>query len=140
MLRIEHINLVVEDLDRALLFYRAAMPHWRVRGKGSDTWHGKPRNWLHFGDDYQYITLNDNGEGNPRDLTGHSSGLAHFGIVTDNLDALIVRVTEAGFPIHKPGSDEPHRNNVYFLDPDGVEVEFSQYTSDLPELRNYYPD
>ncbi len=55
-MRLEHLNLVVNDLDESLVFYKAAFPHWRVRGGGESVWHGTPRKWLHFGDDYHYLT------------------------------------------------------------------------------------
>ncbi len=137
-MRLEHINLVVTDIDASLAFYRAAFPHWRVRGEGNSPWYGKPRNWLHFGDDESYITLNDNGEGENRDLTAHQPGLAHFGYETDNLDALVKRLSEAGFEAAKDGAGEPYRTNIYYIDPAGFEVEFVEYHSDLPEERNRY--
>ena len=136
MLHLEHINLVVNDIPATLKFYQAAFPHWRVREQGEGAWNGKPRTWLHFGDDYQYLTFNDNGEGQPRDLLGHQPGLAHFAFATNNIDAIIERLAAAGFPVDKDGAEEPHRRNVYFIDPNGIEVEFVQYLSDLPTQRN----
>lgn len=136
MLHLEHINLTVADVPAMLKFYQAAFPHWHVRTSGSGEWYGKPRNWLHFGDDFQYIALSDNGEGENRDLTGHQVGLAHFAFVTDNIDALITRLTAAGYPVAKEGADEPFRKNIYFIDPSGFEVEFVQYLSDVPGERN----
>lgn len=136
MLHLEHLNLVVRDIPEALRFYQAAFPHWRVRDSGESDWYGKRRNWLHFGDDYQYLTFNDNGTGNNRDLAGHTTGLAHFAFVTGNIDAVIARLAAAGFDAAKDGADEPYRKNVYFIDADGFEVEFVEYTSDLPEQRN----
>ena len=136
MFHIEHLNLVVGDIPASLKFYQAAFPHWRVRDAGESQWYGKPRKWLHFGDDYQYLTFNDNGVGDNRDLTGHQTGLAHFAFVTGNIDAVIDRLAEAGFTVDKDGADEPHRKNAYFLDPNGFEVEFVQYLSDSPEQRN----
>ena len=136
MLHLEHINLTVSDIPAMLKFYQAAFPHWKVRTSGDGDWYGKPRHWLHFGDDYQYLALSDNAEGENRDLTGHQVGLAHFAFVTDNIDAVSKRLTAAGFPIAKPGADEPFRKNVYFIDPEGFEVEFVEYLSDLPEQRN----
>lgn len=138
MITLEHINLVVKDIDKSLTFYRAAFPHWHVRGGGKDEWSGKPRNWLHFGDDYQYIAFANNGVGENRDLTGHQVGLAHFAYVTTDLKGTIERITAAGFAIHKPGAPDKYRENIYFLDADGYEVEFVQYHSDLPKLRNSY--
>lgn len=136
MVHLEHINLVVDNIPAMLKFYQAAFPHWKVRTSGSGDWYGKPRNWLHFGDDYQYIALSDHGEGENRDLNGHQIGLAHFAFITDNIDAVIDRLTTAGFPVAKPGAEEPYRKNIYFFDPAGFEVEFVEYLSDLPEERN----
>lgn len=136
MLHLEHINLVVSDMPGALKFYQAAFPHWRVRDSGESDWYGKPRKWLHFGDDYQYLVFGDNGVGGNRDLSGHQDGLAHFAFVTDNIDAMIARLAKAGFDTAKDGADEPYRKNVYFIDPNGFEVEFVQYLSDVPEQRN----
>jgi len=136
MLHIEHLNLVVNDIPAALAFYQAAFPHWRVRDSGEAPWSGKPRKWLHFGDDYQYLTFNDNGEGKNRDLAGHQPGLAHFAFVTSDLDGIVERLASAGFTPSKDGAEEPYRRNLYYLDPHGFEVEFVQYLSDLPAQRN----
>ncbi len=135
---LEHVNLVVSnsDVDAMLKFYRAVFPHWRIRAEGQGEWYGKPRKWLHFGDDYHYLALSDHGEGENRKLEGHSLGLAHFAYVTQNLDALIHRLQQAGYAIAKNGADEPYRKNVYFIDPAGFEVEFVEYLSDLPAERN----
>ncbi|MGI2260939.1 VOC family protein [Shewanella sp. GXUN23E] len=138
MIRLEHVNLVVSDMDAMLKFYRAAMPHWQVRGGGESSWYGKPRRWLHFGDDYSYIALSDNGEGGNRDLTGHQQGLAHFAFVTTDLNALRQRMQEAGYQVDKEGQSTEFRDNVYYIDPAGFEVEFVCYTSDNPQERNNY--
>ncbi len=138
MIHLEHINLVVSDIQQSLKFYQAAFPHWTIRGGGKGQWYGKDRNWLHFGDDYQYIALNDDGEGKNRDLTGHQIGLAHFAFVTTNIKALIKRLNDVGFNVDKQGADDPFRDNVYFIDPAGYEVEFVQYKSDIPTQRNQY--
>lgn len=138
MITLEHINLVVIDIEKALTFYKAAFPHWAVRGGGTSKWYGTPRNWVHFGDDYQYIAFNDDGVGANRDLTGHQVGLAHFAFVTSDIKGVIERLARAGFAIDKEGADDKYRENVYFIDPNGYEVEFVQYLSDLPNERNRY--
>ena len=136
MLTLEHLNLVVRDIPATLKFYQAAFPHWRVRDAGESQWYGKERKWVHFGDDYQYLTFNDNGIGNNRDLSGHQTGLAHFAFVSGNLGALVERLAKAGFGVDKDGADEPFRKNVYYIDPNGFEVEFVEYLSDIPDQRN----
>ena len=138
MITLEHINLVVNNIEESLKFYQAAFPHWSVRGGDKGEWHGKPRNWVHFGDDYQYIALNDNGVNENRVLSGHQVGLAHFAFVTSDLKGMIDRLAQAGFTVDKDGAVDEYRDNVYYLDPDGFEVEFVQYHNDLPQLRNRY--
>lgn len=136
MLHLEHLNLVVNDITATLEFYQAAFPHWRIRDSGAGEWSEKPRKWVHFGDNYQYLTFNDNGVGDNRDLAGHQTGLAHFAFVTDNIDTIVDRLAQAGFTAAKDGADEPFRRNIYYIDPNGFEVEFVQYLSDIPEERN----
>ncbi|EDM67868.1 glyoxalase family protein [Moritella sp. PE36] len=138
MIHLEHVNLIVRDIEETLTFYRAAFPHWSVRGGDKGEWSGKPRTWVHFGDDYQYLAFGDNGVGENRDLAGHQVGLAHFAYVTDDIAGVIQRLTDAGFSIAKDGMDDEYRQNIYFLDPNGYEVEFVQYNTDIPTLRNRY--
>ncbi|MBD1584644.1 VOC family protein [Pseudoalteromonas sp. S16_S37] len=135
-MRLEHVNLVVSNLEKALHFYQAAFPHWHIRSEGHGEWYGKARHWLHLGDDYNYIAFSDHGEGSNRKLEGHQIGLGHFAFEVNNLDALITRLVAAGYPVDKGSDANPHRRNAYFIDPDGFEVEFVQYRSDLPDERN----
>jgi len=138
MLHLEHLNLVVNDIPQTLSFYQAAFPHWTIRGGGQNDWYGKPRSWVHFGDDYQYLAFNDNGVGENRDLKGHQVGLAHFAYVTNDIKGVIARLQEAGFEITTDGAEDIYRKNVYFIDPNGYEVEFVEYISDIPSERNRY--
>lgn len=138
MIQLEHLNLIVKDMDKTLEFYQAAFPHWSVRGEGQGEWYGTFRHWLHFGDDYQYLTFNDNGLGENRNLESNNMGLSHFAFVTNNLDAVIKRLDEAGFSVDKSGAKAKFRKNCYYLDPNGYEVEFVEYLSDVPAQRNLY--
>ncbi len=136
MLTIEHLNIIVKDIDTTLAFYKALAPHWRIRSKGHSDWYGTPRNWVHFGDDYQFLTFNDSGTGKNRELKGHTIGLAHFAFSTNNLGAIVERLAQAGFAPRTELNIEPHRQNIYFIDPDGYEVELVEYFSDIPSERN----
>ncbi|MFQ5562938.1 MAG: VOC family protein [Parvularculaceae bacterium] len=138
MPRIEHANLVVTAIGPTLDFLKAAFPDWRVRGGGDGDWYGKPRRWVHFGDDDFYVTLNDNGEGAQRDLAGHAPGLAHIGFEVPSVDAVVARLKEAGHEPSQWGPDHPYRRNVYFIDGEGLEFEFVEYLSDVPEEKNQY--
>lgn len=136
MIRLEHINIFVRDMQETLDFYRTAFPHWKIRTQGEAEWYGTMRNWLHFGDDYNYLTFNDHGTGENRDLKTTSLGLAHFAFEVSDMDSITERMMVAGYQIHKQGADNSFRKNIYFLDPSGFEVEFVEYLSDSPEERN----
>ncbi|WP_144208659.1 VOC family protein [Shewanella donghaensis] len=138
MMRLEHLNLVVNDLEETLMFYRAAFPHWSVRGGGESEWHGVHRKWLHFGDDHNYLSFNDNGKGKMRPNEGYDLGLAHFAYVVTNLDSLIFRLTAADFDIAIHGGKDTNYKSVYYIDPNGYEVEFVEYLTDIPSERNIY--
>ncbi len=138
MIKLEHANLVVTDINATLQFVQTAFPEWVIRGKGEMNWHGKPRNWVHIGSDDTYLTLNDNGEGENRNLSGHTPGLAHLGFVVEDLDALVSRLQAKGYEIDIEGAEHPFRKNVYFLDPAGFQFEFIEYHSDKPSERNLY--
>lgn len=135
---IEHVNIVVANAHDVMDFLNIAFPHWTVRGEGGGDWYGKPRRWFHFGDETTYIALSDHGEGAPRDLEGHTHGLAHIGIVVDDLDGLMAAYQKAGIAPSSEVRIEPGRKNTYYIDPQGLEWEFVQYLSDNPAVRNDY--
>ncbi|WP_263478754.1 VOC family protein [Francisella sp. SYW-9] len=129
------MNLVVKDIGSMIDFYKSAFPHWYVRAKGHSTWNGVDRDWVHFGDDFQYLTFNSNGKGENRNLKGHEIGLAHFAYVVDDVESIQKRLLNAGFDA-KLGAENKYRKNVYFIDPSDYEVEFVEYYSDIPNERN----
>tara|TARA_B110000211_G_scaffold171490_1_gene193644 strand:- start:14444 stop:14860 length:417 start_codon:yes stop_codon:yes gene_type:complete len=138
MLYLEHLNLVVKDISPALAFYQAAFPHWRIRGEGQSTWYGKPRRWLHFGDDDIYLAFSDHGESNIRDNRKFQVGLSHFAFVTNELAQITQRLEVAGF-LGKQGDGAPGvRHNTYFVDTEGYEIEFVEYLTEDFEQRNAY--
>ena len=142
MVRLEHVNLVMEDIQPTLDFLLIAFPHWKVRGEGEMVWgrgeNAIPRHWLHVGDDDYYLTLNDNGQGENRDVSTVQVGVAHIGFVVDNLAQLISRLAKQGFTVDITGQDHPFRQTVYYNDPAGFQFEFLQYHSDKPEEKNMY--
>ncbi|ACT59869.1 VOC family protein [Hirschia baltica] len=138
MIRLEHVNLVVDEIEPTLDFLKIAFPDWKVRGGGEGIWSGKTRNWIHFGSEDHYITLNDNAEGDVRDLAGHTPGLAHVGFEVSEVDGLLQRVSDAGFEPHSITTDSEYRKSVYYRLPCGIEFEFIAYASDVYKERNEY--
>ncbi len=135
--KLEHANLVVTNLEETKKFLLTAFPEWKERGRGTGTWGEKERTWLHIGTDDYYITLNDNGDGLNRDLQGHQPGLAHIGFVVEDCDKVLQRLNNAGYELRTTGAD-PYRKSYYFIDPQGFEFEFLEYSTEDPKLKNQY--
>lgn len=138
MVRFEHANLVVKELQPTLDFLLTAFPEWQLRGSGQGKWGTTERHWVHVGDDEYYMTLNDSAEGDIREIGGIQPGLAHLGFVVDDLEALVERLWQQGYAIDILGMQHPYRKTVYYTDPAGFQFEFLEYCSDQPEQRNQY--
>lgn len=138
MVKLEHINLVVNDLTASGDFIQTAFPHWTIRGQGQNEWYGIKRNWVHIGTQEYYITLNDGGQSTNRNLRSHDMGLAHIGFQVDDLEGIAQRLQDKGYEIATIGAEHPYRKTLYFIDPAGFEFEFIEYLSDKADLKNQY--
>lgn len=138
MIRLEHVNLVVKEIQPTVDFLLTAFPNWYIRGHGKNRWGDIDRNWVHVGDDENYVTLNDCGVGENRDLSGITLGLAHIGFTVDDVEALSARLTGQGYAIDVIGRNHPHRKTIYFIDPAGFQFEFIEYFSEKPSEKNMY--
>lgn len=138
MIRLEHVNLVVKDIEATQDFILTAFPHWKIRGKGESEWYGIMREWRHIGTDDYYVTINQGNDEENRDLKSQSPGLAHIGFVVDDVDSVSNRLQKNGYEIATIGADHPFRKTIYFIDPAGFEFEFMQYLSEKPEQKNMY--
>lgn len=129
---LEHINLTVSDLNRSIDFYSRVFG-FTVRWQGQSN-NGKPA--AHVGDDRCYLALFLARDTTPHQRKSYDSiGLNHFGFVVEDIDAIKRRLSEAGITHHSEQTYDPGRH-VYFLDPDGIEVELVQYA----EHENPAPD
>jgi catechol 2,3-dioxygenase-like lactoylglutathione lyase family enzyme len=135
---VEHINATVQDIDRAVRFFTAALPEWRVRGGGTIDWYGKPIRWLHVGDDRHYIALQGGGGGPGPDWQSHATAIKHVGIVVPSVQAVVERLQAAGFELDHWGGKAAHRNSIYVMLSDDFQVEFVEYQTQDIALRNAY--
>jgi catechol 2,3-dioxygenase-like lactoylglutathione lyase family enzyme len=138
---LDHIGVVVGDLDRALGFWHdlLGLP---VTGRGTADWpHLSELNGLP-GVALRWCTLALGGtvveltayEGGPRPAPRASgedeAGRAHVGIVVDDLDAITARLRRAGIRLRSDGpvtigaGQYAGWRALYALDPDGTSVEF----------------
>jgi catechol 2,3-dioxygenase-like lactoylglutathione lyase family enzyme len=132
---LEHANIAVRDLDETLAFLQTALPEWKVRGRGTSP-HGP---WLHLGTEQSYVAI----EEACQDLVGPREpyadpGLNHLGFVVADAEAVAERLRRAGYREGFQAESHPHRRRLYFLDRDGNEYEFVEYTSSDPAERNDY--
>ena len=135
--RLEHANLVVNDLDGMVRFLQTAFPDFRVRSDGL-SWQGK--RWMHLGTEDTYIAINEASKqaSEPWVPYGGKPGLNHLGYEVDDVEALRTRMAEAGYKDSTVPNGHPHRKRVYFHDAEGNDWEFVQYFTDDPALRNDY--
>lgn len=119
---LEHVNLTVTNVERSVGFYRDLFGlDLRWEGTTND---GKRA--AHVGDDRCYIALFEAKSGGRADSDYDRVGFNHFGFVVDDLDESRKRLEALGASPHSEADYEPGRR-LYFLDPDGVEVELVQY-------------
>jgi hypothetical protein len=135
---VEHVNATVQDVDLAVRYLTTALPEWGVRGGGTMDWYGKPMRWVHVGSDAHYIALQSGGEGPGVDWRGSATGIKHVGIVVPSLHAVVERLAAAGFALDHWGGETAHRKSVYFMLGDDFQLEFVEYRTPDPALRNVY--
>ena len=143
MQRLEHVNLVVREIAPVVKFITAAFPSWRIRGRGDQPFAGMEREWVHVGDDTDYLALTEyhlpeGAKGQPRDLASAAPGLAHLGFEVSSIDEVAARLEKAGYKPTTSNEDHPHRRRLYYVEADDIEFEFIEYFSDKPEERNDY--
>ena len=142
-MRIQHVGLVVSDLERSRRFYREAIGLEEVPRPPNFTFDGA---WFRFGE-YELHLLAEahttGGAGQPDASAGAERGLTHhLAFEVDDLDAACARLAEAEVPLS--GGPMPRGDGVtqvFFLDPDGYVLEYLQRTgedqSDAPERAPY---
>lgn len=136
IVRMEHANLSVRQVDETVRFLKAAFPEFEIRREGLNN----GRRWVHIGTADTYLALNE-ARAEPKESWVPYSGkpgVNHLGFEVDDVDALQQRLTAAGFRDSTYPNSHPHRQRVYFYDADGNDWEFVEYFSDDPDERNDY--
>jgi catechol 2,3-dioxygenase-like lactoylglutathione lyase family enzyme len=119
---LEHVNMSVADLDQTIAFYEKLLG-LKVRWRGTNA---SGERAAHIGDDRHYLALFEIGERERTEADYGQLGLNHFGFVVDDLDASRQRLADLQVEPTMEADYEPGRR-LYFLDPNGVEVELVQY-------------
>ena len=136
--QLDHANVNVLNIDRAVEFLSTALPGFRVRGGGTTDREDRTERWLHFGSDDVYVCLNESSLGRPTERNGREeTGINHVGFTVDDVDALLAAYESGGFRCARM-DESPSRLRLYVTDADGITWEFIQYLSDDPAVRNDY--
>jgi catechol 2,3-dioxygenase-like lactoylglutathione lyase family enzyme len=137
MLRLDHANVSVRDIDGTITFLRTAFPDFRVRGGGTGP---SGARWVHVGNDDVYLALNEATKEPAEQWQPYAGrpGLNHLGFEVDDVDALRERMAAAGYRDSTVPNSHPARKRVYFYDAEGNDWEFVEYLTDDVALRNDY--
>lgn len=137
MVRMEHSNLCVRDVDSMVRFLQTAFPEFRIRHDATQT---DGMRWVHVGTDDTYIALNSSTRERAEPWKPYLGlpGVNHLGYEVDDVTALRNRLCSAGYLDTTIPNDHPHRRRVYFADPEGNDWEFVEYLTQDPASRNDY--
>jgi len=138
-MRLQHVGLVVSDLERSRRFFAGALGLEEVPRPPNFTFAGA---WFRFGDDEIHLLAEADTTGRagaPDAGAGAAFGLAnHLALEVDDLTAACARLDEHGIGL--VGDPMPRGDGVaqvFFRDPDGHLLELFQRTgedqSDAPE-------
>ena len=129
-MHLEHVNLSVRELERSIDFYRRALGlELRWRGK---TAAGRPA--AHVGDEHCYLALFEAESQQPAPPIDYAAaGFNHLAFVVDDLEASKACLADLEVQPHFEADYAPGRR-LYFMDPDGIEVELIAYTSPAEAL------
>ena len=137
LVRLEHANLCVHDIDGVVRFLLTAFPEFRIR---RDTIESDGSRWLHVGGDETYIALtqaNSAAEKRGKPYKGRP-GLNHLAFEVDDAARVRERLSAAGYQDSTLPNAHPFRHRIYFYDPDGNDWEFVEYLSEDREKRHDY--
>ena len=131
-MRIQHVGLVVSDLDRSRRFYSDALGLEEVPRPPNFTFDGA---WFRFGEHELHLLTEEHttgGAGQADAGAGADRGLTHhLAFEVRDLEAACARLAEASVPL--TGGPMPRGDGVtqvFFLDPDGYVLEFFQRTGE----------
>ena len=129
-MRTLHFGLRVADLERSLAFYAAV--GYEVVGSVPETAFGHLTMLKLPGDDFVTVELVNDPTKAGVDL---GTGLSHFVIKVESLDATIAELAAQGIHADTPGSPDGSDDfrTTWITDPDGNRIELVQWPAGHPD-------
>jgi catechol 2,3-dioxygenase-like lactoylglutathione lyase family enzyme len=131
-MRIQHVGLVVSDLERSRRFYAGALGLEEVPRPSNFVFDGV---WFRFGGTELHLLSDQHatgGAGQQDPGAGVERGMTHhLALEVDDLTPACARLAEYGVPLE--GGPMPRGDGymqVFFLDPDGYVLELFQHTGE----------
>ena len=119
----EHVNITVSDQQKSIDFY-SGLFGFELRWRNSPDDPDPPA--AHVGDEQMYIAMFEAPQAARAETDYDRVGFNHFGFVVQDLDRYRSRLGEMGVQPHLERDYHPGER-LYFLDPDGIEVELVEY-------------
>jgi lactoylglutathione lyase len=129
-MRTLHFGLRVSDLERSIAFYTAV--GYEVVGRVPETSFGHLTMLKLPDDDFVTIELVHDPADGEIDV---GTGLSHFVIQVESMDATIARLAAEGIDAEAPGSPDgsDHFRTTWITDPDGHRIELVQWPAGHPD-------
>ncbi|MGJ8744621.1 VOC family protein [Polaribacter sp.] len=138
MTRIEHVNITVPNINKAVSFIKIVAPDFLVR---KDEISSDGIRWVHIGNDNYYIALQaTHQDSKPKDKnqTYINFGINHIAFIVSDLETITRKLLEAGYKQGKETPTEKYRKRAYYYDAAGFEWELVEYLSEKPSEKFLY--
>lgn len=118
LVRLEHANLCVRDIEGMIRFLQTAFPEFQVRGQGVSA---EGVRWVHVGTAETYIALSQSRREPEQGWAPYQGlpGVNHLAYEVDDVEAVRKGMLAAGYRDSTPPNAHPHRRRLYFYDPEG---------------------
>lgn len=133
---VEHVQLVVSDLNAAERFYTTVFD-WKVRGRGRERAADRSYDWIHVGTDETYLAFRTPYDGAAFREADRGYKGNHIGIVVEDAGPVLSRLATLHCAV-RTAAAHPFRARYYFRDFDDNEIEIISYLSDRTSERNDY--
>jgi len=119
MIKIEHLNITVPDIDAAIQFLQIIAPSFQIRKDESPA---DSYRWVHIGNEDYYIALQEphlNAKPIQPNQTYINYGVNHIGLEVANISLIEGKLKANGYKKGQAIKQEKFRKRAYYYDQAG---------------------